>query len=231
MIVAAERAEDDDTVETVQELGAERPPDGLEHVAGVELAGPADEPHARSRRDRRAEVRGEDDHAVAQVHCAPAAIRQPAVVEDLEEDVPDLRVRLLELVEQEHGERLLADLGDQRRRLRLGRRVAEEPVEALGRLVLAHVEPDEPILGAEHEGAEGLRDLGLAGSGRSDEQEHAERPRGIGEPRLHERDPVDEALDRFGLSEDAGVEVRAHAVEARAAPADRARAAAGRWRR
>ena len=41
--VAAERPEDDDTVEAVQELGPERPLDGLEHVGGVELAGPADE--------------------------------------------------------------------------------------------------------------------------------------------------------------------------------------------
>ena len=97
------------------------------------------------------------------------------------------------------------------------RRVAEQPVEALRRLVLAHVEPDEPVLGAEQEGAEGLRDLGLAGAGRADEEEDAERPRRVGEPRLHERDPVDEALDRLRLPEHAAEE-GAHAVEAQRRP-------------
>ncbi len=113
---------------------------------------------------------------MAQVDRASVAIGQPAVVEDLEEEVPDLRMRLLELVEEEDREGLLADLGDQRRGLLLGRvRVAEEAVEALRRLVLAHVEPDEPVLGAKDEGAEGLRDLGLPGPGRADEEEDAER--------------------------------------------------------
>ncbi len=37
--VTAERAEDDDAVEAVQELGSERPADGLDDLAGVELAG------------------------------------------------------------------------------------------------------------------------------------------------------------------------------------------------
>ena len=124
-----------------------------------------------------------------------------------------LRVRLLELVEQEHGERLLADREISGAACSSAR-VAEQAVEALGGLVLAHVEPDEPVVRAEEELAEGLCDLGLARAGRADEEEHAERPRRVGEPRLHERDPVDEALDRLRLAEDAALEEGAYAVEA-----------------
>ena len=215
---AAERAEDHDAVEAVEELGPEGAVDGLEHGRGVEFPRRADEADAGPGRDRRAEVGGEDDHAMAQIDCAPVAVGQPAVVEDLEEDVPDLRVRLLELVEQEDGEGLLADLGDQRRGLLLRCvRVPEEAVEALRRLVLAHVKPDEAVLGAEHKGAEGLRDLRLAGTGGTDEEEDTERARRVGEPRLDECDPIDEAVDRLGLTEHASLEVPTNPVEAQGA--------------
>ena len=63
--LAPERAEDDDPVEAVEELRPERAGDRLDHVRGVEPAGAAGEADARAARDRRAEVRGEDDHAVA----------------------------------------------------------------------------------------------------------------------------------------------------------------------
>jgi hypothetical protein len=128
-------------------------------------------------------------------------------------------VGLLELVEEEDGEGLLADLGDQRGGLLVRRvRVPEEAVEALRSLVLAHVQADEPVLRAEHQGAEGLRNLRLAGARRSDEEKDAERSRGVGEARLDERDPVDEALDRLRLPEHPSPEVRAHSVEAQRRP-------------
>ena len=153
---------------------------------------------------------------MAQVDRAPVAVGEPAVVEDLEEDVPDLRVRLLELVEQQDENgclRTWAISGP----LSSACRVAEKAVEALRRLVLAHVEPDEPVLRAEQELAEGLRDLGLAGAGRADEEEDAERARRVGEPRLHERDPVDEALDRLWLAEHASLEEGARPARGSAA--------------
>ena len=53
----------------------------------------------------RAEVRGQDQHHVAEVDGAALAVGEPAVVEHLEQDVEDLGVRLLHLVEQHHGVR------------------------------------------------------------------------------------------------------------------------------
>ena len=58
----------------------------------------------------------------------------------------------------------------------------------------------------------------LPGAGRADEEEDAERARRISEAGLHERDPVDEALDRLRLPEDASVEVRADPLEAQRRP-------------
>ena len=127
-------------------------------------------------RDRRADVRGEDDHAAAEVDRPALLVGEPPVVEDLEEEVPDRRRRLLELVEQDDGERVLAHRREQHRAALLDARVGEQALECFRRLVLAHVEADEPALGAEQELGERLRDLGLAGAGRADEEEDAERP-------------------------------------------------------
>ena len=49
---------------------------------------------------------------------APVLVGQPAVVEDLEEEVPDRLRGLLELVEQDDGERVLAHRGDRAARRR-----------------------------------------------------------------------------------------------------------------
>ena len=56
-----------------------------------------------STRNVRAEVRGQDQDRVAEVDGAALAVGQPTVVEHLQQDVEDLRVRLLDLVEQHHA--------------------------------------------------------------------------------------------------------------------------------
>src|SRR5690606_27663535 len=48
----------------------------------------------------RAEVRGQHEDRVAEVHRAALTVGEAAVVEHLQEDVEDLRVGLLDLVEQ-----------------------------------------------------------------------------------------------------------------------------------
>ena len=73
-------------------------------------------PSAGAARDRGPEIGGEDDHAVAHVDRPPREVGQPPVVEHLQEHVPDALVRLLELVEQQDGERLPSHRRDQRRR-------------------------------------------------------------------------------------------------------------------
>ena len=49
-------------------------------------------------------------HHVAEVRLAAVVVGQRAVVHDLQQDVEDVRMRLLDLVEQQHAVRLLGDL-------------------------------------------------------------------------------------------------------------------------
>ena len=51
----------------------------------------------------RAQVGGHDQHHIGEVDRATLAVGEPAVVEQLEEDVEDVWMRLLHLVEQDHG--------------------------------------------------------------------------------------------------------------------------------
>ena len=83
----------------------------------------------------------------------------------------------------------------------------------VGRLELAHVEPDEPIRRAEEELRERLRDLRLAGAGGADEEEDAERAARVGEAGLDHRDPLDETVDRLRLPSTRSLEEGAHVLE------------------
>src|SRR3712207_9385494 len=54
------------------------------------------------------DVRGHDHDAVPEVDRAALRVGQAPVLQDLQEDVEDVRVGLLDLVEQEHAVRLAA---------------------------------------------------------------------------------------------------------------------------
>ena len=108
----------------------------------------------------------------------PLASRQVAVLQDLEQDVEHLRVRLLDLVEQHHGVALAADrLGQLAALLEadVAWRGADQPADVVALHELAHVDLDERVLGAEHELGEGLGQLRLAHAGGAQEDERADR--------------------------------------------------------
>ena len=82
----------------------------------------------------------------------------------------------LDLVEQNHGERLAADLLGQLAAFLVTDvpgRGAEQPGHGVLLHVLAHVQPDQRILVAEQELGQGLGQLGLADPGRAGEDERA----------------------------------------------------------
>ncbi len=95
-------------------------------------------------------------------------------------------MRLLDLVEQENRIRPPAHRFGQLPALLVadvpGRR-AHEPGDGVPLLVLRHVEPDERALVVEHELGERTRELGLADAGRAEEDERADRPVRILQPR------------------------------------------------
>ncbi len=90
---------------------------------------------------------------VAEVHRAPLAVGQPSVLQDLQQHVEHVRVRLLDLVEQDHAVRapphglgqpaalVVADVP--------GRR-ADQARHRVPLLVLRHVDADHRVLVVEH---------------------------------------------------------------------------------
>src|SRR3954463_8686714 len=96
-VLQAQRVEEDDLVDAVEELRPEMPPEGFRHLPpdafgkitallGNELA---------------ADVRGHDYHGVLEIHRPALPVGQPAIVQQLQQDVQDFGMRLLDLVEQD----------------------------------------------------------------------------------------------------------------------------------
>ncbi len=112
---------------------------------------------------------------MAEVGLAPLLSVSVGVVHHLQQDVEEVRMRLLDLVEQQHGVRRLADgVGEQPALIEAdvaGRR-ADQARHGVRLHVLAHVEAQE--LDAEDR-RQLLGDLGLADARRAGEQERADR--------------------------------------------------------
>ena len=127
----------------------------------------------------RAEVRGHHDHRVLEVDRAALAVGQAAVVEHLQQRVEHVRVRLLDLVEQDHRVGLAAHLLGELAALvvaDVARRRADQARDRVLLHVLGHVDADQVVLGVEQERGERLAQLGLADARRAEEQERAVGP-------------------------------------------------------
>ena len=166
-----------------------------------------------------AEIRRQNDQAVPQVGGLPHGVGQPALVEGLQEQVPDHRMGFLELVEQQHRERLLAHAADQR--ICFECRSAALPENLAHRFVglkLAHVEPDQALGRTEQKFRYGFGELGLAGAGRPGEQKDADRLARIVEAGLEHGDAIDDRTDRLVLAEHPRIEEFAHCREVELLP-------------
>ena len=149
-------------------------------------------------RIRRARIGGHDQDHIAEVDLLAVVIGQLAVVHHLQQDVEQVRMRLLDLVEQQHAVRMLVDAVGQQAALveaDIAGRRADQPRDRVALHVFRHVEAQQ--LDAERDG-ELLGDLGLADAGRAGEQVAADRlfrfaQAGTGE------------LDRRGQRRDRGV--------------------------
>src|SRR4051794_22361028 len=218
-----ELVEDDHVVDAVEEL---RPEDLLElahdpalHVVvrDASLVVGHGEAEWRVARDlARPDVRGHDHDRVPEVHRAALRVGQATVLEDLQEDVEDIRMRLLDLVEQEHAVRLaphgLGELAALVVADVAGRR-ADETGHGVLLHVLRHVDPDHRVLVAEEELGERPRQLGLAHARRAEEDERAGRALRVLQARARAADRLRDDLDGGVLADDALVELLLHAHE------------------
>ena len=110
---------------------------------------------------------------------AALAIREPALLQDLEKDVEHVGMRLLDLVEEHDRVRPAAHrLGELAALVvaHVSRRRADELGDGVPLHELGHVEGDEGLLGAEEELRERLGELGLAHARGAQEDERAARP-------------------------------------------------------
>ena len=206
-----ERVEEHHLVEPVQELRLERRADDGHHRLALLLV-------VERRVDEvgRAQVRGEDQHHVAEVHGAALAVGEPAVVEDLQQDVEDLGVRLLHLVEQHDG------VGTPAHRLgELAALVvpdvaggrADQPGHRVLLGVLAHVDADDRALVVEQEVRERLGQLGLADAGRAQEQERPGGAVGVGDARAGAAHGVGDGGDGGPLADQPAADHLLHAQQ------------------
>src|SRR5262245_57032144 len=99
--------EDDDLVDAVKELRPQRLTEQLQEFVADFFNLPA---RPRVRHDEvGAKVARHDQDGVLEVDCAPVCVGQSTVIEYLQEDIEDVRMCLLDLVEQDYGIWLSAD--------------------------------------------------------------------------------------------------------------------------
>ncbi len=157
-----EVGEGDDGVEPVAEFRAEQPGDRLLVVAFALRAVEADRGLGEI---GSAGVRGHDQDDVLEVDLLAVMVGQLAVIHDLQQDVEQVRMRLLDLVEQEHGMRMLVDAVSEQSALveaDIAWRRADQARHGVPLHILAHVEAEQ--LDAQQK-RELARDLGLADAG------------------------------------------------------------------
>ena len=118
----------------------------------------------------RAGIGGHDDDDVPEVRLAAVVVRQRAVVHHLQQQVEDIRMSLLDLIEQQHAVRVLGDrLREQSSLVEpdIARRRADEARHGVALHVFRHVEAQK--LDAHGDG-ELAGDLGLADPGGAREE-------------------------------------------------------------
>src|SRR4051812_11498739 len=215
--------EHDHVVDAVEELGAEDllqlSHDPVLHVvvrdAGL-VVGDGEAERRVASDLLGADVRRHVHDRVTEVDRPALGVRQAPVLQDLQEDVEDVRVRLLDLVEQEHAVRLPAHgLGELAALVvaDVARGRADQARHGVLLHVLGHVDAHHRVLVAEEELRERPRELRLADARRAEEHERPGRPLRVLEARTRAADRLRDDLDGGVLPDDALVELFLHAHE------------------
>src|ERR1017187_4338783 len=157
-----------------------------------------------------------DDNGVLETDGAALAIGEAAVVEDLQQQVEDVGVRLLDFVEEENrigpAALLLGELAALVVTDVSGRR-ADHAGHGVLLHVLAHVGADRGFVVVEEVLGEGTDELGLTDARGAEEDEAADGPGGIAEPGAVAQDGVGDQLDGLILADDAFLQAFGHLHE------------------
>ena len=140
-----------------------------------------------------ADVRRHHHDGVREVDGPPLAVGEASIVEQLQQDVEDVAVRLLDFVEQQHAVRLPPDRLGQSAPLLVpdvsgGR--PHQPRDVVPLHEFAHVDADQRLFVVEQELGERFAELGLAHPGGTEEQEGPDRAVAVLQPRAGPPDGV-----------------------------------------
>ena len=208
-ILARERTEHDRFVQTVEKLRTEGAAKLL-HDRPLRLLGNAAVGGNTVKQILAAEVGGQDDDGVLEVHRASLRVGDTPVVEYLEQDVEHIRVRLFDLVEQHHAVGLaphglgelsalvVADVS--------GRR-ADETRHGEFLHVLGHVDTDDVVFVVKQALGQRLGKLRLAHARGAEEQERADGTVGVGNAGAGAEYGLGHALHGLVLTDHAAVEI------------------------
>src|SRR5579864_7948745 len=205
-----QRHEDDDFIQTVEELGVE----GTLHLVFHQLFNLVSDRILLRRLESQAfallqvpgaNVRRHDDDRVLEVNCIAQSIGQLAVFKNLQKDVEHIRMRLLDFVEQhDRVGSALHTLGELSALFvaHVSRRRTDQLRDRVLLHELRHIEADQGLFGAEHELRQGARDFSLADAGRSEEQERADGTVWILQAGTRAADGAGQGADRLVLRDD-----------------------------
>ena len=215
-VLLAELLEDDDVREAVEELRLEGAL-GLVEDALLELLvvarrvdGGVEAHEGVPLQDVRPDVGGQDEDGVAEIDRAAERVGQAAVLQDLQEQLDDVRVGLLDLVEEHDGVGLAADLLGQLAALLVAdvaRGRADEAGDGELLHVLRHVDLDDRVGLAEHPLGEGAGEERLADAGGPEEEEGADGAARVLEVGAGAAEGAGHDLAGLVLADDRGLEV------------------------
>ena len=171
-LVFLERFEDDDVVNTVEKFRTEVL---FEQFADFRIGFVV---VLRFEDFVRAEVTGHDDDGVLEVDHTAFAIGQAAIVEDLQQDVEDIRMGLFDFIEEDDAVRTTTDgfrelapfiIAD------ISRRSPDQTGYGMLFHVFRHIDADDVAFVIEEGFRQGLGQFGLADTGRAEEDEGTNR--------------------------------------------------------
>ena len=176
--------EDDLIVEAIEEFRPEMGPESVIHPAFHRsmLLGIAGQLQDRLAAD----VAGENQHGVGEVHGAALPIGDTAVIEDLQHHVEHIRVGFLHLVEQDHG------VGPTTHRFgelatgliaHVAGRCPDQTAHGVLLHVLRHVDANHGVIAVEQPVGEGFGEFRLAHTRGAEEQEAGDGAVRIAQPR------------------------------------------------
>jgi len=129
-----------------------------------------------------AQVAGHDQYRIAEVNHPSLPVGQAAVVQNLQQRIPDFRMRFFDLVEKDHAIGSAAHGFGQLAAFFIANvswRSAEQSRCGVLLAIFAHIQPDQGVFVIKHECCQGFGQFGLSDARRADKNKGTNRAVGI----------------------------------------------------